>query len=421
MKKMIVALLLSCVCLTAVACYDGSLNTTDGTEPSTCPTVPTTTQPTPSTAPALQGWIDEDGKRYYYVDGVMLLGWQQIEDTLYYLGEDGALCTGWQQIEDALYYLGEDGALCTGWLQIEDSRYYLGEDGIVRTGWQEVEGLNRYFQADGALATGWQQIEGNNYYLDSEGCAVTGWADVEDKRYYLGEDGAMVTGWLELEGALYYLKENGAMARGCVEIDGVKNYFTSTGAYIVLANPWNYIPEGYDPDLVTLNKYANYSNMYISRICYDALMQMLSDCQKQASYAVVVSSYRTHDFQTKNFERKVQYYIGLGYGRAEAEVLAAKVVAVPGTSEHQLGLAVDIIDINWPYLDNTQATMPAQKWLMAHSWEYGFILRYPAGKTDVTGIIYEPWHYRYVGTELAAELHASGLTLEEYLDQLTEQ
>ena len=94
---------------------------------------------------------------------------------------------------------------------------------------------------------------------------------------------------------------------------------------------------------------------------------------------------------------------------------AKKWVAVPGTSEHQLGLAVDIIDSNYGYLDDYQASMPTQKWLMEHCWEYGFILRYPEGTTEITGIIYEPWHYRYVGVEVAMEMKQLGVTLEEYL------
>ena len=79
-------------------------------------------------------------------------------------------------------------------------------------------------------------------------------------------------------------------------------------------------------------------------------------------------------------------------------------MAVPGTSEHQLGLAVDIVDINNQHLDETQESTAVQKWLMEHSWEYGFILRYPNDKSEITGIIYEPWHYRYVGREYAEEL-----------------
>ena len=121
------------------------------------------------------------------------------------------------------------------------------------------------------------------------------------------------------------------------------------------------------------------------------------------------------------YENRVQRFMNQGYKRAEAERLAAQVVAVPGTSEHHLGLAVDIVDAKWPYLEEEQEDMPAQKWLMEHCWEYGFILRYPKNTTSETGIIYEPWHYRYVGKELAKEIHESGLTLETYLNNLTEE
>ena len=94
-------------------------------------------------------------------------------------------------------------------------------------------------------------------------------------------------------------------------------------------------------------------------------------------------------------------------------------VAIPGTSEHQLGLALDIIDDSNRTLDRSQENTQTQQWLMAHSWEYGWILRYPNGKTDLTGIIYEPWHYRYVGKEIAAELHSLDMCLEEYFNMLT--
>ena len=80
---------------------------------------------------------------------------------------------------------------------------------------------------------------------------------------------------------------------------------------------------------------------------------------------------------------------------------------------------MDIIDTRLWALEEEQADLPAQKWLMENSWKYGFILRYPKGKIDVTGIIYEPWHNRYVGLEVAKELHDSGLTLEEYLQNLS--
>ncbi|MEE0202655.1 MAG: M15 family metallopeptidase [Muricomes sp.] len=90
-------------------------------------------------------------------------------------------------------------------------------------------------------------------------------------------------------------------------------------------------------------------------------------------------------------------------------------MGVPGTSEHQLGLAVDIVDIENQILDEDQEKTAVQKWLMENSWRYGFILRYPNDKSDITGIIYEPWHYRYVGNEAAKEIYDLDVCLEEYL------
>jgi len=101
--------------------------------------------------------------------------------------------------------------------------------------------------------------------------------------------------------------------------------------------------------------------------------------------------------------------IAQGYSEENARTEVGKVVAVPGTSEHQLRLAVDIVDI-----ENQEKTA-VQKWLMENSWRYGFILRYPNDKSDITGIVYEPWHYRYVGKEAAKEIYDLDVCLEEYL------
>ena len=97
--------------------------------------------------------------------------------------------------------------------------------------------------------------------------------------------------------------------------------------------------------------------------------------------------------------------------------LETEQVAVPGTSEHQLGLAVDIVDTQNQVLNRAQEDTAVQQWLMEHCWEYGFILRYPPDKEEKTGIIYEPWHYRYVGREYAQAIRQSGLCLEEFLQR----
>ena len=247
----------------------------------------------------------------------------------------------------------------------------------------------------------------------------TGWYDEGDDRYYYDESGVMLTGWQAVGDSLYYFREDGTMAKGMVTIDGVAHFFTSAGAEILLVNPWYSLPADYTPDLVELNTSISVDGQKVDRSCYDALVQMITDCNKECPTACVVSSYRTNEYQEGLFQKKIKFYLDQGYDQEEATRLAATVIAIPGTSEHQLGLAVDIVDTRSWSLNDGQADLPAQKWLMENSWKYGFVLRFPKDKTDVTGIIYEPWHYRYVGIEVAAELHESGLTLEEYITNLT--
>ena len=155
---------------------------------------------------------------------------------------------------------------------------------------------------------------------------------------------------------------------------------------LMLVNPWNAIPQGYQPELVTVE-----NGYQVDQRCASALAAMLADCRAAGYSPAICSAYRTQEKQ------------------------AATEAAVPGTSEHQLGLAVDLVDASYQVLDEAQASTPAQQWLMAHCWEYGFILRYPAEKQDITGIIYEPWHYRYVGRDHAQAIRQSGQCLEEFL------
>lgn len=181
---------------------------------------------------------------------------------------------------------------------------------------------------------------------------------------------------------------------------------------LVLVNPWNKMEEGYVPELKKLG-----NGMKIDERCYDDLQEMLDAVSDQGLTPIVCSAYRTMDMQQTNFNNQVAYFLDQGMTQAEAEKAAAREVAIPGTSEHQLGLAVDIVDVNYQWLDEGQEDTAVQKWLMENSWRYGFILRYPTDKTEITGIIYEPWHYRYVGREYAKEIYDSGLCLEEWLEQ----
>ena len=180
---------------------------------------------------------------------------------------------------------------------------------------------------------------------------------------------------------------------------------------LLLVNPWNAVPEDYAVSLVSIGDGES-----VDQRCYGDLMQMLDDCAVYGNaQPYVCSSYRTNDTQTRLYENKVDRLIAQGYSPSDARIEAAKAVAIPGTSEHQLGLAVDIVDLRYQVLDAGQEDTATQQWLMQNSWKYGFILRYPNDKTAVTGIIYEPWHYRYVGRENAKAIYESGLCLEEYL------
>ena len=323
--------------------------------------------------------------------------------------------TGWVEENGNRYYYDAAGQKVTGWLHLEDGSYFLTDTGAV-TGWQEVDGANRYFGETGALYSGWLEEEGKKFYLTEEGTLTSGWIDIGEDRYYLLEDGSAHTGWLELEGDRYFFLADGKMGRGRVFITEIEpRYFLENGKEILLVNPWNAIPDDYEVELVT------YSGRHkVAVECYDALKQMIADCKSAGYTAIVCSAYRTHEYQTMLYENQVQKQMNKGLSREEAEIVAATISAFPGTSEHQLGLAVDLVDINYQLLNEKQEETEAQKWLMANSWRYGFILRYPNEKSDITGIIYEPWHYRYVGVELATELFERNICLEEYLEELSD-
>lgn len=151
-----------------------------------------------------------------------------------------------------------------------------------------------------------------------------------------------------------------------------------------------------------------------SRIA-DDLKQMLSDAKDAGLSMYVASAYRSYEKQREVFNNTMQDWISQGYSPLNAYDETKKSVAVPGTSEHATGLAVDIISSEYEALDDRQGDTEEQKWLMEHCWEYGFILRYPSDKSDVTNIVYEPWHYRYVGKEAAKEITEQNITLEEYV------
>lgn len=181
--------------------------------------------------------------------------------------------------------------------------------------------------------------------------------------------------------------------------------------YLLLVNRDHPLPEDFSiPELTQLkNGHA------IDSRAYSSLQAMLDGARSAGYNPLICSSYRSQGKQEKLFTQKVRTYLNRGYDQDEAEKLAAGWVSPPGTSEHQAGLAVDIVDREYQLLNEEQEKRPVQQWLMEHCAEYGFILRYPTGKSELTGVNYEPWHYRYVGEEAAQAIMSEGLCLEEYL------
>ena len=183
---------------------------------------------------------------------------------------------------------------------------------------------------------------------------------------------------------------------------------------LLLVNPWNELPEGFSVELRELG-----DGEAVDERAYPDLQAMLDDARAEGLSPIVCSSYRTREKQQELFVRRVGRLTAAGYSEQDAVTEAGKWVAVPGTSEHQTGLALDIISSSYRVLDREQENTAEQRWLMENSYKYGFILRYPSDKSEITGINYEPWHYRYVGKEAAKEIYEKGLCLEEYLEYIS--
>ena len=179
---------------------------------------------------------------------------------------------------------------------------------------------------------------------------------------------------------------------------------------LTLVNFENTIPKDWKVDLVQLN-----NGQSVDRRIYDDLIAMLQAAKSEGLNPLICSSYRTNEKQEQLYQNKVSEYLSQGYSKVEASDKAAFWVARPGTSEHQLGLAVDIVSTKNQRLDRSQENTVKQQWLIQNSWKYGFVLRYPTNKNSITGVGYEPWHYRYVGKEHAKKINELGVCLEEYV------
>jgi D-alanyl-D-alanine carboxypeptidase len=212
----------------------------------------------------------------------------------------------------------------------------------------------------------------------------------------------MVTGWVTDGNDRHYLYEDGSFAVGRVVIDGKTHFFSSKGKWVLFCNPWNPVPIDFETKLVTIERYR------FDSVGRDSLQTMMDACREAGLSVSINNTYRSKTTQQIMWNESVNKFMAQGMTKEEAEAETGKSTAIPGHSEHQTGLAVDLNGPNETYA-----------WLAENCWEYGFILRYPDNKIEITGIIYEPWHFRYVGTELSLELKELGITMEEYFDQLT--
>ena len=184
--------------------------------------------------------------------------------------------------------------------------------------------------------------------------------------------------------------------------------------YLKLVNAKNPMTEADVPEVET--ETLDSEGYQVDARIMDDLEDMFAAAREAGRSPMICSAFRSWDTQVSLYQNKISRVMSEdGLNEEDAAIKAATVVAKPGTSEHQVGLALDIVSSEYTNLDEGQMETEDQKWLIENSWKYGFILRYPLDKSDITGVIFEPWHYRYVGKKAAKEITEQNLTLEEYL------
>lgn len=181
---------------------------------------------------------------------------------------------------------------------------------------------------------------------------------------------------------------------------------------LILVNKQHPIPEDYE---FTLGKLSG--SMQCDERIIDDLLLMLKEANDDGVKLIVCSPYRDLSKQESLFLRKINKYMKNGYSYIDAYKISSQSVTIPGASEHQLGLAIDIITPSYTVLDEGFEDTDAGKWLYEHCDEYGFVIRYPKGKEYITSIEYEPWHFRYVGKEAAKVIMDEEICLEEFWDK----
>ncbi len=250
---------------------------------------------------------------------------------------------------------------------------------------------------------------------------LEGLEDWEEELLFEEEEAALLQedeeDQIVLEDILTYRREQeerkDAVPESVGEQDGEVFSFSSDDWRLILVNKQHPIPEDYDFTLATIKG----SQQCDERIIDDLLAMM--QAAKEAGFNLLIKSpYRSDARQEWLFARKIRLYMGKGMSYMDAFKLSSQVVMVPDSSEHQIGLSLDIVCDTYGTLTQGFGETEAGIWLEEHCAEFGFIVRYPKGKEYITSVEYEPWHFRYVGVEAARVIMERGLTLEEFLEEI---
>jgi len=371
---------------------------------------PNSAVPAPSAA-AVSGWVRQNGSWYYFSENgkPVTNTWQGD----YYLKSDGRMAENewvYDNYYQAWYYLKSDGSYARNTWQ---GSYYLKSDGKMAQGeWVYDTSYQAwyYLKSDGSYArNAWQ----GSYYLKSNGkMAQSEWVyDTSYQAwYYLKSDGSYArNAW---QGS-YYLKSNGKMAVN-EWVDGGRYYVDDSGLWKSNSNSNSnskvtnkglyYSVQGKYDEILVVNKHYPLSKDYNpgeNPTAKAAFLKLIGQMQKEG-YAIGnnYSGFRSYGTQAQLYQ---------SYVNREGQAAADRYSARPGYSEHQTGLAFDLIGTDGNLVEDESAA----QWLLDHAADYGFVVRYLKGKESVTGYMHEEWHLRYVGKE-AKEIAASGLTLEEY-------
>lgn len=183
---------------------------------------------------------------------------------------------------------------------------------------------------------------------------------------------------------------------------------------ILLVNKDHPLEDSYRPTLQKMHDYG----IEVDSSIFEPLNEMLAAGEREGLTFWIASGYRSMERQRELLDEDIEALMQRGYSVSEAYEEVIKETMPVGCSEHATGLAVDIVARDYQILDDKQANTEEIKWLQKNCSQYGFILRYPEGKEDITKVSYESWHFRYVGTDAAKAIMDQGITLEEYLDTL---